>query len=593
MDPTHSNPDAMDPTHSNPDAMEARTPLRILLIEDNPGDARLIQEMLREGTDLSDRMDRESGNGHELRRAERLSEGIDQLDAERFDVVLLDLNLPDSRGLDTLAEVREHVESVPIVVLTGVSDQEIGVRALKRGAEEYLVKDEISAGLLVRSVYHAIERATYERELTRQRDQLAALNQLNGIVRATTHAVLQQSTRTEVERLVCERLADADSYVGAWIGEVTRASESVAVRTAAGVDDLLDAWENPADAAGTGRPLVDASGTDLRTTSEAEQPPPADDGTGPIDRAIDAETVQIARKGVGEPADWWERVDEYGIASFAVIPIVYEDILYGVLNVYSDRADAFDADEREVIAQLGGVVGHAINAIERKLALVGDRAVELVFQSEELAAPFEDVLAENDASITLDRTLLLEDENAVQYYTVSGADPDAFEAAIEKAPAVASVRRISEVGAPRFEVQVAGEPPAEAFASHGGNLQHIRYEGAAARIVAEFPERVDVGRVVDAVRTEYPDLELVAKNTRDRQEEPLDTLRSTLESELTDRQRATLEAAVYAGYFEWPRESSGEEIAESLGITSSTFHQHLRTAERKLLSALLLDGVES
>lgn len=584
----------MDPTHPTPDAIDGRTPLRILLIEDNPGDARLIQEMLREGTGLSDRMDRDTGDDHELRQEERLSAGVDRLDAERFDVVLLDLNLPDSRGLDTLAEVREHAERVPVVVLTGVSDQEIGVRALTRGAEEYLVKDEISAGLLVRSVYHAIERAAYERELTRQRDQLAALNQLNGIVRATTHAVLKQSTQSEVERLVCERLADADSYVGAWIGEVTRASESVSVRTAAGIEDLLDAWDDPADAAGTGRPLVDASGTDLRTTGGGEQSPPADpdDGEGPIDRAIEAETVQVARVDADGAVDWWERAGEHGVASFAVIPIVYEEVLYGVLNVYSDRPDAFDADEREVIAQLGEVVGHAINAIERKLALVGDRAVELVFQSAELAAPFEDALAEDDASATLDRTILLEGENAVQYYTASGVDPDAFEAAIEERPAVESVRRISEVGAPRFEVQVAGEPPAEAFAFHGGHLRHIHYEGAVARIAAEFPERVDVGRVVDAVRSEYPDLELVAKNTRDRREAPIDTLRSTLESELTDRQRATLEAAVYAGYFEWPRESSGEEIAESLGITSSTFHQHLRTAERKLLSALLLDGSE-
>ena len=584
----------MDPTHPTPDAMDTRTLLRILLIEDNPGDARLIQEMLKEGTDLSDRMDRESENSHELRWEKRFSEGVDRLDGERFDVVLLDLNLPDSRGLDTLAAVREHAEQIPIVVLTGVSDQEIGVRALKRGAEEYLVKDEISAGLLVRSVYHAIERAAYERELTRQRDQLAALNQLNGVVRATTHAVLQQSTRSEVERLVCERLADADSYVGAWIGEVTRASDSVSVRTVAGVADLLDTWEDPAEAAGTNRPLVDVAGTALRTTEEIEQPSTADgeNGTGPIDRAIETETVQIARRGVGEPADWWDRVDVYGVASFAVIPIVYEDILYGVLNVYSDRPDAFDADEREVIAQLGEVVGHAINAIERKLALVGDRAVELVFQSEELTAPFADALSEAEASVTLDRTILLEEENAVQYYTLSGADPDAFEAALEERPAVESIRRISEIGSPRFEVQIGGEPPAEAFASHGGNLQHIHYEDTGARITAEFPERVDVGRVVDAVRTEYPDLELVAKNTRERQEAPIDTLRSTLEAELTDRQRATLEAAVYAGYFEWPRESSGEEIAESLGITSSTFHQHLRTAERKLLSALLLDGSE-
>ena len=104
--------------------------VKILLIEDNPGDARLIKEMLAEAPDVS----------FELESANRLSAGLKCLDKETPDVILLDIGLPDSQGLDTLKKVYAQAKVVPIVVLTGLEDEAVGVEAVQQGAQDYLVK---------------------------------------------------------------------------------------------------------------------------------------------------------------------------------------------------------------------------------------------------------------------------------------------------------------------------------------------------------------------------------------------------------------------------------------------------------------------
>lgn len=122
--------------------------IRALLIEDNPGDARLIREMLAEV----------KGQAFDLKRAERLSAGLECLAEGGIDVVLLDLSLPDSHGLETFARVHAEAPEVPIIVLTGLADTELAVKAVREGAQDYLVKGELNGALLVRSVRYGIER---------------------------------------------------------------------------------------------------------------------------------------------------------------------------------------------------------------------------------------------------------------------------------------------------------------------------------------------------------------------------------------------------------------------------------------------------
>jgi len=140
-------------------------PTRILLVEDNPGDARLIREMLAE-TPAQD---------FSIEWVSRLADGLERLGRDQFDVVLLDLGLPDSQGLDTLIKAYKQAPQVPFVVLTGLADQTLALTALRQGAQDYLFKDETQPNLLLRAIRYATERKQAELVLETERRKLYAL----------------------------------------------------------------------------------------------------------------------------------------------------------------------------------------------------------------------------------------------------------------------------------------------------------------------------------------------------------------------------------------------------------------------------------
>ena len=133
----------------------------VLLIEDNPGDTQLIREMLSEV----------EGARFDLKAVDRLSAGLECLASAEIDVILLDLNLPDSQGLDTHIEVYTQFPAVPAVVLTSLADEILGVNAVKKGAQDYLVKDQVDSNILRRVMRYAIERNQLLLEQARQREQ--------------------------------------------------------------------------------------------------------------------------------------------------------------------------------------------------------------------------------------------------------------------------------------------------------------------------------------------------------------------------------------------------------------------------------------
>ena len=131
---------------------------QVLLIEDNPGDARLLQEMLAEAPPAPFR----------LTCADRLSRAMEVLSSQKIELLLLDLSLPDSHGLETFAKVYAHSPKVPIIVLTGNDDTVLALAAVKAGAQDYLFKGKLDRELLVRSMQYSIERKRYQEELEHQ-----------------------------------------------------------------------------------------------------------------------------------------------------------------------------------------------------------------------------------------------------------------------------------------------------------------------------------------------------------------------------------------------------------------------------------------
>jgi len=136
------------------------SPLRILLVEDNPGDVLLIQETL--------------GDRHgefALESVERLAAALERLRTGGIHVVLLDLTLPDSAGLGTFTAVRTNAPDVPIVVLTGLSDEALAVATVRAGAQDYLVKGQVDGNLLGRTIRYAFERHQVRRQLEASEQQ--------------------------------------------------------------------------------------------------------------------------------------------------------------------------------------------------------------------------------------------------------------------------------------------------------------------------------------------------------------------------------------------------------------------------------------
>jgi PAS domain S-box-containing protein len=179
----------------------ART--QVLLVEDNPMDARLIEEILTESETIE----------FHLEWAQTLREAQQQLGTGTFDVVLLDLTLPDSWGLDTFTQIHAQTPLLPVVVLSGVTNEAVALKALQGGAQDYLVKGQADAGVLKRSIRYAIERKRIELALQRERDLFQTLMDH---VPDMIYFKDQQSRFVRINRALARRfgLADPQEAVG-------------------------------------------------------------------------------------------------------------------------------------------------------------------------------------------------------------------------------------------------------------------------------------------------------------------------------------------------------------------------------------------
>ncbi|MGZ7046789.1 MAG: response regulator [Methanobacterium sp.] len=139
--------------------------VRILMIEDNHSDVRIIKEMLIDVKEFK----------FDFKHVESLEQGLESLKNDEFDVLLLDLNLPDTYGIDTFFKAQKSTPNIPIVIFSGAADENVAIEAVHEGAQDYLMKGEVEGRLLARSIFYAIERKHAEEELKKHRDHLEEL----------------------------------------------------------------------------------------------------------------------------------------------------------------------------------------------------------------------------------------------------------------------------------------------------------------------------------------------------------------------------------------------------------------------------------
>ncbi len=415
----------------------------------------------------------------------------------------------------------------------------------------------------------AAERAADKREIEHQRDHLALLAQFDAVVQDVISNVVDSESRGEIERYVCERIVGADDIVFAWLGVAEGAGRDITPVASGGEHaDYLD---------------------DITVTTDGTET-----ARGPAGRAAETDEVQVVNDIADDPdfEPWREAALERGFRSAAAIPLSYRDRLYGVLTIYAGHEDAFPAEVQQVLARLGQNLANALNALERRDALITDLQTEVEFLVRDDEFFVAQAATETGATLHLDGLVERSEGGYLAYFSVEDGDA---EAVADVAPAgnatEASVVRTDDDGG-LVSVVLTEVHLSNVLATHGAELVSVAGTPDGIQVITRLPRSVDTRTVVEAVSDAFDGVEFRAKRTREPTDGTGDREDPGINFDLTDRQREALESALHAGYFDWPRRSTGEAVAESMGITAPTFQEHLRSAQQKLLHQVLDAGDE-
>ncbi|WP_049972122.1 response regulator [Haladaptatus cibarius] len=354
-----------------------RRPIRVLHVEDNEFFATVASDILQQELD-----------DVEVHTENAPSDALNRLKEEQFDCVVSDYEMPEMNGLELLDAVREIRSELPFILMTGGGSENTASRAISAGVTDYLQKGDGRRQFvaLANRIENAVSHRRAEKAVRRQIT-------INDLIWDVSQSLLEASTREDIEQSVCERLADSQSYLFAWVGKVE--DGQIAPRFSAGTEaGYLDAVFHTDAEESESKPISRALKPDdpisravetgeIQTTqdiagdgfSKAAISDETDADCNGIGTDCTKERQETVRTGEPEASDsslehWREKALERGYHSKAAIPLRYEDSLYGVLNVYADHPHAFDETERQVLSKFGNSMAYAINSVRTRQELI-------------------------------------------------------------------------------------------------------------------------------------------------------------------------------------------------------------------------------
>ena len=314
--------------NTDPDA------IRVLHVDDEPDLADLAATYLERENDRLD-----------IETATDAAEGLERVADGEFDCVVSDYDMPGRTGIEFLEAVRESHPELPFILYTGKGSEEVASDAIASGVTDYLQKERGTGqyAVLANRITNAVEQF-------RTGQRAAELDRIRTLASEVNKAIVRADSRRAAETRVCEIISESDPYRFAWIGEIDAETNRVEPKVSAGVErGYLDGITITTDESPTGR---GPAGTAIRERRVAvSQDVAADDDFDP----------------------WQSDAIERGFRSVAALPLEYEDTLYGVLAVYAERADAFDATERDLLAELGDDIAHVVHSFEVRESLREER----------------------------------------------------------------------------------------------------------------------------------------------------------------------------------------------------------------------------
>ncbi|MBS3760147.1 MAG: PAS domain S-box protein [Halodesulfurarchaeum sp.] len=401
------------------------------------------------------------------------------------------------------------------------------------------------------------DRKERERTLRQQRDELETLNRITDLVLTITQELVESSDQDRIERTVCSSLTESEVYESAWI--VGRhGSDPFSVRTAATRSQIE-----------TGSEIDQSHGlySLVSTAFESGQLQFETGFTGPVFEGV----------AFGE-----------NNREFAAIPLAYRETVFGVLVVATGREYAFSDREVSGLRTLGKTVGFAIDAITDKKLLFADTVVELTFEVTETTLPFVEPTTGLDCRLWLEGTVAgTKPETLDAYIRVENVSLQAFLDRLENEPGIIEVSPIMTESEPyRVKVSFGEDSKLQQFSQRQARLQAIELDKGSGTYTLEVPRNADIETTVGLVQSIDSNSEFIAKTEAERQAALGAESGVSVREVLTDRQFEVLKSAYFAGYFEWPRNSTIEDIAADLDLAGSTVNHHLRHAQLELAELL-------
>jgi predicted DNA binding protein len=368
------------------------------------------------------------------------------------------------------------------------------------------------------------------------------LHQLVEVAADLGEELATASTQTEIQTAVCDRLSTIDDCRFVWTGDVVGDKRVI--------PQARDGVENET--------------IETFLTRHDEQ----------LSQTIASRNVQVLTStNLSVPEH----------AAHVLVPIVTGDTVRGMFGIGTE-SNGFEPRERDFLAAVGVQIGHALGAVEHKRLLLADSVIELTIQSTDDRGFFAAASAALGCTFRLSGLVPIEGDALLCFVVVTGSTPDAVLTFVDDASGVDRARLIRDHGdSALIECTVTDDPAV--VAARSGNISELVSEKGQERLVSEVATDANTRSVIDNVTSTFPDSYLLAKREREKPVETKVGLRESLSELLTPKQESALRVAYLGGYFEWPRGSTAEELADSMDVSSPTLHNHLRNAQQKLLTA--------
>ncbi len=390
-----------------------------------------------------------------------------------------------------------------------------------------------------------IDARNYRHELE------ALIDRLHGLIQDVTELLMQSVSRPETEHEICERIVAADPYTLAAFAELDMQRDEVFITSMSGSPSNPD-----------------------------ELVIPVTQNT-PIARSIEEKTVVITSPGAIHEA--FAEV----CGALAIAPLSYGTRNYGILIVGTDETAVFEGQERAVIEALGSAISIAINAAESRQLLVADNVAELEFELSPSDWSIAAIATDRGITFEYEGSIKMTDERTAMCFTTD-ADPNDLRRELQRHNPSAKISVISddedqwlialEANGGRFQRELA---------ERGGELRTITAGPEGTRIGIDALKPANPRTIVEWIGERWAGSELVAFRERERPATTKTDFVGTIEEQLTERQQTALHLAFSSGYYDANRSVTGAELAGLMGISRATFHQHLRSAERKVLGEFI------